>query len=140
MVRRRIVESGFRFYNPSIERWMNRDPLGEEGGINLYAFVQNNPVRWIDPWGLLMANEPNYGGATQDFAAYLACLAASVYCPALAAECSVMYLLLDNGFYPDVEALESLHEGPSLDDLKDLKDDVDDVLEIPWPEDGHPGV
>lgn len=42
---------GYRFYNPAIERWMNRDPLGEEGGVNLYAFVQNNPVNWVDPNG-----------------------------------------------------------------------------------------
>jgi hypothetical protein len=26
--------------------------LGEAGGINLYAFVGNNPVNWVDPWGL----------------------------------------------------------------------------------------
>jgi uncharacterized protein RhaS with RHS repeats len=31
---------------------MNRDPLGEEGGINFYGFVQNDPVNWIDPDGL----------------------------------------------------------------------------------------
>lgn len=31
---------------------MNRDPLGEAGGVNLYAFVGNNPVSWVDPWGL----------------------------------------------------------------------------------------
>lgn len=43
---------GYRLYNPSIERWMNRDPLSEKGGINLYAFVQNDPVNMIDPFGL----------------------------------------------------------------------------------------
>ena len=31
---------------------MNRDPLGEAGGINLYGFVSNDPVNWVDPWGL----------------------------------------------------------------------------------------
>ncbi len=43
---------GYRFYNPQIERWMNRDPLGEAGGINLYEFVGGNPVNWVDPDGL----------------------------------------------------------------------------------------
>jgi len=43
---------GYRFYNPSIGRWMTRDPLGETGGINLYGFVGNNVVNAIDPWGL----------------------------------------------------------------------------------------
>jgi RHS repeat-associated protein len=43
---------GYRFYAPAIGRWMNRDPLGEAGGINLYGFVSNNPVNWVDPWGL----------------------------------------------------------------------------------------
>ncbi len=31
---------------------MNRDPLREDGGINLYGFVGGNPVNWVDPWGL----------------------------------------------------------------------------------------
>jgi RHS repeat-associated protein len=44
---------GYRFYNPAIERWMNRDPLGEAGGINLYGFVANDPINLVDPDGLL---------------------------------------------------------------------------------------
>ena len=42
---------GYRFYAPDLGRWMNRDPLGEAGGINLYGFVQNDPVNWVDPEG-----------------------------------------------------------------------------------------
>ena len=41
------------FYEPNLQRWLNPDPIGEEGGINLYQFVGNDPVNKIDPWGLL---------------------------------------------------------------------------------------
>ncbi len=36
------------FYNPSTGRWLNRDPLGEAGGLNLYGFTHNNPVNRVD--------------------------------------------------------------------------------------------
>jgi len=32
--------------------WISRDPIAEEGGINLYGYVLNNPIRLIDPLGL----------------------------------------------------------------------------------------
>jgi RHS repeat-associated protein len=35
---------GHRFYDPNLQRWLNQDPLGEHGGINLYTFVNNDPV------------------------------------------------------------------------------------------------
>ena len=47
---------GYRFYSPAIGRWMNRDPLQESGGINLYGFVGNNPIMYIDPQGLWYVN------------------------------------------------------------------------------------
>ena len=42
---------GYRFYDSGTERWINRDPLGERGGINLYAFVRNDVVDGYDPDG-----------------------------------------------------------------------------------------
>ena len=43
---------GYRWYNPALGRFWTRDPQGYAGGINLYAFVRNNPVMRADPLGL----------------------------------------------------------------------------------------
>jgi len=42
---------GYRFYDPNLQRWPNRDPLGEEGGFNLHGFVGNTPLNLIDDTG-----------------------------------------------------------------------------------------
>lgn len=42
---------GYRYYNPTTARWLNRDPLQEEGGLNLYGYCQNDPINLIDPIG-----------------------------------------------------------------------------------------
>ena len=35
---------GYRFYVPSLMRWLNRDPIEESGGLNLYGFCRNNAI------------------------------------------------------------------------------------------------
>jgi RHS repeat-associated protein len=34
---------GYRFYRPDHGRWLNRDPIDEDGGVNLYTLCENNP-------------------------------------------------------------------------------------------------
>ncbi len=46
-----LLYYGFRYYNPSTGRWLNRDPIGEWGAINLHGFVGNNPISRIDLMG-----------------------------------------------------------------------------------------
>jgi len=47
-----IYYYGYRFYDPNLQRWLNRDPIQEWGGINLYEFVRNNPISYVDRNGL----------------------------------------------------------------------------------------
>ena len=42
----------YRAYDPKTARWLSRDPIEEEGGINLYGYVGGNPVSFTDPLGL----------------------------------------------------------------------------------------
>jgi len=42
----------YRFYYPNLQRWINRDPVGEAWGINLFQFVLNDPVSHLDAFGL----------------------------------------------------------------------------------------
>ena len=43
---------GYRFYSPELGRWINRDPIGENGGLKLYGFVGNDPINRWDYLGL----------------------------------------------------------------------------------------
>jgi RHS repeat-associated protein len=44
---------GRRWYDPAVGRFISRDPIRYAGGdINLYAYGANNPLRFMDPWGL----------------------------------------------------------------------------------------
>jgi RHS repeat-associated protein len=48
----------YRYYNAGMERWINRDPISEAGGLNIYAFVNNSPITYFDLLGRLTARCP----------------------------------------------------------------------------------
>jgi RHS repeat-associated protein len=41
-----------RYYSPSLQRFINEDPIGLLGGINMYGYVGNDPISYRDPFGL----------------------------------------------------------------------------------------
>lgn len=47
-----LIYYNYRHYNPRDGRWISRDPIGEEGGENLYGFISNCSVMYIDTFGL----------------------------------------------------------------------------------------
>jgi RHS repeat-associated protein len=53
-----LVRFGARDYDPVTARWTAKDPIGFAGGqANLYSYLLDDPVNWIDPYGLL-GSEP----------------------------------------------------------------------------------
>jgi RHS repeat-associated protein len=70
---------GFRFYDHLAGRWINRDPIKERGGINIYGFVSNDPLDNWDSQGLFCGvDDAVEGGAA-------ICVAGS---------CVLMYMLI----------------------------------------------
>ena len=57
----------FAFFDPTISTFISRDPIGESGGQNLFCFVHNNPIRFVDALGLRQISghmEENQDGIT----------------------------------------------------------------------------
>ncbi len=53
-----IILAPYRGYDPTVGRWLSRDPIEEDGGINLYGYVGNRLFSTTDPLGL--AGEPEF--------------------------------------------------------------------------------
>ena len=53
MRRRGLAYHGMRYYAVWVGRWVAPDPLGlSNDGTNVYAYVRNNPMNYVDPFGL----------------------------------------------------------------------------------------
>jgi uncharacterized protein RhaS with RHS repeats len=46
-----VADYGYRYYDPLTGRWPARDPIEEEGGVNLYGIVDNNCINYLDYLG-----------------------------------------------------------------------------------------
>lgn len=46
-----LVAYTFRHYSPLLHKWINKDPIAEEGGVNIYGFCLNNPIYYFDSLG-----------------------------------------------------------------------------------------
>ena len=67
-----VVYNYFRYYDPNTGRFITSDPTGLWGGLNTYAYVYNNPLYWIDPYGLIgVADLPSIPQPVVDFTAGL---------------------------------------------------------------------
>jgi len=51
---------GARYYAPWLQRWVSADPAGDVDGLNLYGFVGNNPLRFVDLAGTKKAESVIY--------------------------------------------------------------------------------
>ena len=51
-MRGRVDYNYFRTYDPSTGRYLESDPIGLNGGINTFVYVENDPLNYIDPKGL----------------------------------------------------------------------------------------
>jgi RHS repeat-associated protein len=59
-----LLYYGYRYYSPSLRRWLTRDPIEEQGGVNLFGFVLNNSLHYFDSDGRGISSLDSTSGAT----------------------------------------------------------------------------
>ena len=51
-----LVYYNYRHYEPMMGRWMQRDPVGEDKGVNIFGFIRNNGILGVDVRGLFLGS------------------------------------------------------------------------------------
>ncbi len=59
-----LHDNHFRYYDPTIGRYITSDPIGLIAGLNTYSYVNQNPVSYYDPTGLICGTGACVFGAT----------------------------------------------------------------------------
>ena len=63
-----LVYYNYRYYNPQLGRWTKRDPIGEDGGINLYSSLSNNTIYTWDNLGNIDPSQITFRELTRKLA------------------------------------------------------------------------
>ncbi|MBN9689750.1 MAG: RHS repeat-associated core domain-containing protein [Verrucomicrobia bacterium] len=87
-----LLYFGYRYYQPTLGRWISRDPSGEHDDDSMYSFVGNHPANAVDPNGLYQI----------DFHFYI-----------------IQYLFLASGYGPDSKAIANWSQHVDNDPLTD---------------------
>jgi RHS repeat-associated protein len=107
-----LVYYGYRYYNAGTGRWLNRDPIGEPGGVNVHAFAANRPIDGVDPFGLDVGWAKRPGN--DPYGDYLGC------------ECSAV-LNWKGDWAPEEKAMVRLAIERAKHRAKELIKEVDDI-------------
>ena len=96
-----LLHVGARYYDPSIGRFVMRDPIGIWGGVNVYGYIENLPTRLVDPEGLTSLGEVNFVAAR--IATMLATLA-----PVIQQGSKLAQTLINRGYGNNPEILRTI--------------------------------
>jgi len=62
-----VTDYGYRYYDPATGRWPSRDPIEEQGGMNMYGFVGNDGISFVDKNGNKAIPNPGKAGGKYAF-------------------------------------------------------------------------
>ena len=99
-----LLYYGYRYYNASTGRWISRDPIEEQGGVNLFGFVGNNAVCNWDLYGLWWL-DPSHAGLTESAWEELGLGARYPDCPSILKQLVTANEATDKAPYSDLEHL-----------------------------------